>query len=402
MLKPRTELEHEITKLCQQNIGNQLQIQFIIDGMLNEANIPISITSSVLTLRTLPSEVSEFILYYLAKYLAGDSFTKQFFTKEEIVAFTSTKYEVKKIKFPIRWSMIAIDDYQWIGKIDAKELMMLRNAQLINYNENAQRTLKRMIVGGEECWQIALNKTAVNSIIDSFKTNSYIPNTITLNLPEEAEFEYVDNTLVIKSTPHFDILDGYHRYVAISNLYNMDRNFNYTMELRVVAFADAKAKQFIWQEDQKTKMAKIDSEALNKNNYGTQIIAMLIQKDLYFEDKIMRNRGVIDESVLNKLINILFIKPMSKYDRKQLISIRDVILDAFHIIMSQDEYFFEKNIPIKLLICTMYLIKENNVSVDNIKRFNLVVPDSALNGRSVTHSIVNRFRKIYAEVFADV
>lgn len=128
---------------------------------------------------------------------------------------------------------------------------------MINYNVNAQRTMQRVIKGDKELYRITLNKHAVNSIRRSFESGEFIPNTITLNIPEDPENEFYYNEknseLVIKNINHFDISDGYHRYVAACQAYDQNDKFNYPLEIRIVSFDNDKVKKFIFQEDQKQR-----------------------------------------------------------------------------------------------------------------------------------------------------
>lgn len=67
-----------------------------------------------------------------------------------------------------------------------------------------------------------------------------------------------------------------HRYIAISDLSNLNEDFDYPMELRSTMFSESKAQQMIWQKDQKTKMRKIESDSLNQNNFANQVINFII------------------------------------------------------------------------------------------------------------------------------
>ena len=161
-------------------------------------------------------------MYHLLKKLDAHR-VNQYFVDKEINEYEDAVVESSKAKFPLRFSVVQITEDQWIGKITMKELMTLGSSQLINYNENAQRVLKRIVKDGEEYYRIQLNKTAVNAIKESLELDRYIPNTITLNIPQDdsSVFSYNDTKkeMVIKEIGMFDILDGYHRYIAMSNIH---------------------------------------------------------------------------------------------------------------------------------------------------------------------------------------
>lgn len=293
-------------------------------SILNDKfDLDVEVSNDYLTMRRLIAYANDFELFMFASVLKSD--VNKYFTPQEIKAYSKARYSIDKLKFPLKYKMIQIADNQWIGKITVKELIKLRDAQVINYNENAQRTMLRIISGGVEHYQIAVNKTAVKGIMENYQNNTYIPNTVTLNLPENADFTYDEETneLIIKKVDGFmfDILDGYHRYLAISMLYNLDKSFDYNMELRIVQFDDYKAKQFIWQEDQKTKMKRVDSEAMNQTAIPTKVIARLNTDPTFnLSGKISPNEGIINAPWLHLCINSLFCdKRMKRSDELQII-----------------------------------------------------------------------------------
>lgn len=178
----------------------------------------------------------------------------KFYTPNEITNYTKYRDKIS-ISFPLEIHCIKINNEQYIGKCDVDFLIALRNSQLINYNKNAQRTLRRVAKGDSEYYEISINKTAVKRIQEAYRTGTFISNTITLNIPQDVEsdfyYEEKEHKLIINSIEHFDITDGYHRYVAMCKEKDKNPNFNYDMELRLVNFSLDKTRQFIYQEDQK-------------------------------------------------------------------------------------------------------------------------------------------------------
>lgn len=261
--------------------------------------------SDYLSKRKNPADAGLFDLFIIAwvfdkmdKKKVGDGLCSQIFTEPERKEFSKAKFEQDRIEFPIDIKCIPVDDKQWIGASDVNFLMKLRDAQLINYNVNAQRTMKRYIRGGNETWQIQLNRHAVNEIKNSLLSGDYIPNTITLNIPED-EFDFAydskNSELVINKVKHFDIADGYHRYMAMAAIHDEDSSFNYPIELRIIHFTDEKIKQFIFQEDQKTKMRKIDSDSMNMSS-PENLVTERVNEDpgFIFSSGISRNGGIIN------------------------------------------------------------------------------------------------------------
>ena len=346
-MKSRDDLAHILDKKIRSVSSTQQEITYV--GQLNDSfNLPPEIASDYLTLRNNITEANDFVLFIFASLLYKDKLTK-YFTASEIKEYSKSKFSVDKLKFPLRYKMVQIADDQWVGKITVKEIIKLRDAQVINYNEKAQRTMQRIVANGVEHYQISLNKKAVAGIEDAFESGMYIPNTITLNLPEDTDYSYDEETneLVIKGGDgfHFDILDGYHRYIAISKTYNINHKFDYNMELRIVQFNEDRAKQFIWQEDQKTKMRKMDSDAMNQTAVATKVIARLNGDPTFnLAGQINPNEGVINSPLLYICINTLFCQGIIKKteELKKIIGITKQLKDTINYITEHDKRYLDK------------------------------------------------------------
>ena len=300
-----------------------------ISGVLNKKHkIPTNISNDYLSLKNNPVDTSVEMIYCFMEAMdevapkGTDKLVSKYFETDEIKTYKKYKYELPKIKFPISFEATQIDESQWIGKITVQQIMNL--SPLYIYNENTQRNLKRETLGETEIYSIFLNRKALNEITKSYQDGSYIPNTITLNIPEDVDFTYEDGKLTFKKLESLDILDGYHRYVAMRNLYSTDNKFDYPMEVRWVSFNEDKARQFIWQEDQKTKMTKLESNAFNQNNPSNQLINMLNQVTRL--KSIVDRNGNVDSGVASGFIGMLwFDKPKHTYSRKEIVDVKKEI-----------------------------------------------------------------------------
>jgi NACalpha-BTF3-like transcription factor len=196
MLKTRDVIHDYLDKKCMEIIFNQDKCLELYDYCYLNYNMPKGLTADLVAGRKTFAEVSEFCLFILIEGL-DKTYNNQkinfFFTEQEIKTYSKAKYEISNSKFPIEFNVIQVTPAQWIGTIDVQSLMKLRNAQLINYNENAQRALQKIIKGDKEFFKIQINKKAVNDIADSLKSEMYIPDDLTLNIPEE-DIEMVANT----------------------------------------------------------------------------------------------------------------------------------------------------------------------------------------------------------------
>lgn len=307
-----------------------------------EFEIPIGILTDYLTLRVPVDDASDFVLYALSSHFLSYEQISLYFNKKEIDFYKQSKFEIERIKFPIKLSMIQVTPDQWIGTISIKQLIEFRDAQLINYNEHTQRAMERKIAHGHEYYQISINESAVKAIEHSYETGSYISNTITLNISEnsEADFTYdnEEHMLIINDIKAFDIVDGYHRYRAISKLVTKNPKFDYQMELRIVCFSEAKARQFIWQEDQKTKMSKVLSDSYNQNDYSVYITERINEA---FPNTVSRNKGIIGFAYLSDAIKYFYETDKIKNVSQAIVISKEIIKDMETLII-EDPTIFDK------------------------------------------------------------
>lgn len=329
----RELLEREITAEINRTLNDTKAVQRYIRDAQSAYGVPEKLFSDFVTQRKNMIEADTFMLFILSDILLGEIKTREYFTDTEYSTLSKEKWHISKIKFPLRFDVTEIDETHYIGKITVKELMLLKDAQIINYNVNAQRTMKHIVRGEMEYYQIALNKSAVQEILDSYERSLFIANTITLNLPENAVYSYdkKNKQLVVHNADCLDILDGYHRYIAMSKAYSHDPKFDYDMELRIVQFSEEKARRFIWQEDQKTKMRKIDSDAMNVVKLSNKIVDRINNDSSFIlAGKISRNKGIINAAFLANIIDIIYLKGIKKSD--ELKSVKSISHDIVNVI----------------------------------------------------------------------
>lgn len=392
------ELLGDLRKLLVLNVAQKNWQKDTATSIHEKRNIPIETLIDILTQRTDIEDYNEFTLFCIAEACNLKHGLDYYFTQSEINDFNHYVLKTTEVKFPYKFEVIeVVENSQYIGKTSVKELIRLRDAQLINYNENAQRTLKRMKAeGGIEISSIDLNRKAVNEIMHDLTTGEFIPNTLTFGISPDTDFEYnkESRTLIIKDKIRFDILDGYHRYIALSNKYNLDNRFDYPMELRLVVFPETKARHFIFQEDKKTKMRKIDSDALSATDPANEVCAKIKNK-LAGNILVARNNGIIDESVLSEMIRCLCIKSGAKYDNKIKNRISDDFVnavligeDTFNTIDLKAKWSVSLTVAFALLVYTFRLNEKLLISIDKTIR-----EKKLITGKTVNRTVINRIRK---------
>ena len=389
LTKPAKQLfeKHVLDKKLHQRVGKEL---------LSEWNIPLNITNDLLTLRKSTSEVSDYILYHLI-CLIDDNALPANYPPENLREEFRKKYNNDKVSLPLTFVVVQIKDDQWIGRINVRDLFKMGNSTLINYNENAQRVMRRIQLKSGEYYEIKTNEKAIDSIEKSFVNNWYIPNTITLNIPcdDKSSFSYNEKTneLTVNKINMFDILDGYHRYVAINRICTLDAEFDYTMELRLTNFSDDKARQFIWQEDQKTKMSKVESESLNKYSAANRIVKRM--QDGFYCDIIAHNKGIIDSSILSQAINVIYkINPNKDYQFSDINKISHDITNGFDMMSENDPELFDNKFDSADIYCLVSMIKERNYDAKKLKLLSDYVRKIGLMKKSFKPSSYKEIKKL--------
>lgn len=314
MLKDRSGLEIILIEIFTNNITNRVGMstrqEWCLE-LLERYNIPIGMSSDYISRRKDLSECNEFVLFAITDVVKPNAI-KRYFTETEIKSYSNQKLELETIKFPLKFHMIQISEDQYIGKVTVQEIMRLREAQLINYNKETQRALRVQIKGGEKILRPYVDSQTVSEISDLFASNAFIPNMLTFNInfdDEKADWFYdIDkDTLVIKDITAFDITDGYHRYLAMGRNYDINQEWDYPMMIQITAFPENKARQMIYQENQKTVMKESDTETYNQRSLGNVVVDR-INKDPSsdFQGSIGLKDGLINSYTMANAIDKLW------------------------------------------------------------------------------------------------
>lgn len=374
----RESLENYLIRSFDSYLNEKEKLNSLYYYLRMKYNYTANRVADFLSRRASLAEASEFELFMLLDgkgKLDGRQTLGYYFTDAEISGYGNAKYEAKKkATFPLRFEMIPVADDQWIGVTSAKQLMELRDAQITSYNQNIQRTLQRVIKGNKEYWVIKLNRDAVRSIQHSMEEEQYIPNTITLNIPdnENSDFYYDAKTrsLVINSADRLDLIDGYHRFVAITNATDINDEFDYPMELRITNYPEDKGQRFIYQEDQKTQMSRRDSESYNIDDEAYKLVKKLNGDTMCnLQGKISRNQGVVNFGSMGSVIKKLFFDKVSKKDaRKVGLKAYKEILNGLNVITEYTTEYLDEY-PWKDLIISLITIRyfmENQIDFSGL------------------------------------
>ena len=365
MLRTKEELNKMLLNKCSVLAFDNEKTKIVCDSLKEKHGVSIG-TSMDMIIRAKIEEQNEITLFWLMESIDKVYNSKhllEYYTEYERRIYPKKKIEKAKSINTLSIDCFQISNDQWITVKDVDFFMELRKSSKIRYNENAQRVLKRVIKNGKEIFKLAINRSAVKAIRYLMENNLYIPNTITLNISPEFDTDIVfkNNVLTIMNLDMFDISDGYHRYLAMCECKDSNPDFNFNMELRITNFPDEKACQFIWQEDQKTKMRKVDSESMNTNSYANTIVDFLIVNKTFYlsgNDNINKNGGKINYGELSSVIKYYYqnAKGLNKKEisdlSKEIALKLNLLFDTYPDILTFNHICFKD-------LCIMFYIINN-------------------------------------------
>lgn len=284
----REKLENEIYKA----IGD-----FILDTKVKEEvrnnmaiyNIPAGEVSAIFARQIAIETVDLSILLLFTKYLyqATDKTTlnpENYFTELEMQEAKNYKREIIKniTKEVILEDAIQVGSDQWVTVLSAQQLSQLYSAGRIYYNPLTQRGMRATKSGDTIIQKIDIRDSAVKEISKKMLNNSYISNTITLNILKDGNDEYdyneKTNKLSIGENAEIDVVDGFHRSYAILRALSVNHDLNLSMEIRIVNWDIEKARRFIYQEDLRTPIRKDYKTSLDETDFNNIIVKELNEK----------------------------------------------------------------------------------------------------------------------------
>ena len=166
------------------------------------------------------------------------------------------------------------------------------------------------------------------------------------------------------------------------------------MELRIVAFSENKAKRFIWQEDQKTKMTRVQSNAMNTSTYSNKVVSIgkdrLLLSDLFSQHK-------INEAILIDIVDKLYFNNREKYSIPELLQISNQIFDGIESVLKLQPELYQTNWDLAALL---YYIHKGYQSKDLIDKTKEIIEkfriegklDQSNTGRHIKR-VINRINK---------
>lgn len=314
MKKSRDSLDKFLEVILNKYITSSKIEADVIRICKEEYNLPEFRTRTIISNDASTAELREIEIYWILTAIKkvnknADINVGDYFTDIEIENYNKAKFQEPGIKFPIVLEACQVNDNQWITTIDVATLIKWRSS-LMRYNKEIQRRLETVNSNGITYEKISLNTSSVKKMVKLFENKEFVPNVITLNIPElESDFTYdkANRLLIINSIDHFDMTDGYHRLVALSKVLERNPFFSFTMELRITHFSEVGASFFIWQEEQRTPLPKKDVASYNLNsmeNVITRRIADSTSCNLY---GMIKRGGQVDFATFSGMVKELYV-----------------------------------------------------------------------------------------------
>ena len=143
----------------------------------------------------------------------------------------------------------------------------------------------------------------------------------------------------------------------MSRIRDKNPDWNYPMEVRIISFDNDRTRNFIFQEDQKTKMRKVDSNSMNMNS-NANIVVDRINQDSKFDLKgeISRNGGSISFGELAGLIDYFYFKKKVFDKPVGLVraNVQQEFVDKFNQLIETNQELFTKHFDFKDLCVIVY------------------------------------------------
>jgi len=386
----RDELCADLQKILERNSSNDTKVKEYIKTIGDNHALPVSKIFDYVTVREVISVLDDTMLFCICEAVANDKLP-QFFNKEEIASYSKWKYvDTDKFTIPHTFqNVLAVGDDQWITITSAKELIRMGNSQVLRYNATTQRPLQIVRHGTIETYIPYYNKSAGDAIRESYTSGKYIPNFITINVPDTHICEYNAEEMSLRvDAPYFDLIDGYHRYRSLLSICSSDKTFDYPMGLQIMNFSEGKAKYFIYQEDQKTKMARSSSKAMDVYATQNRIVSRLnADPSFILCDNINQNTGVVNSADLGVAIARL-------YANGDIIEITNEIKAGIETLVQKKPGLLDKKWDKKYTYTIVFMIKYHipMTKVDGV--YKKVLSNNMFNGDTITRADTRKMNDI--------
>lgn len=271
-------------------------------------NIPVGYMADILNLKIPISECPKEVVFAIIDLAEFQDLKLQ---KNEADILSKWRYEEQVVGDDFKFEVVKVCDNHWIGRINLKNLIVLRDADKLDYSLDNQNKMMKEALDGKTYYQVALNQSSIDNIKNLMSQGLYIPDEITLSIPSAAKCDYSDHELTITNADKLTIIDGCHRYIAMCQLYDENnKQFDYNIELRLIQEDDTFIKQFIYQKSQRVPKNKSKYYALNQMAIENQIVNRISDDPecLLHENINLGSKAIINSANLAECIYEYYLK----------------------------------------------------------------------------------------------
>ena len=284
--KERQDLEITIAKYLYDINANIEKKRGLISFLTDKGYLvgsATSMTTGNVTLETLP-EIDLYVLLVGMHNLTkiGELNPEHWLNKDEIKSALEYRElsERETLTFPIILDNVleVVEGEQWIFVADMSFVDNLYSAKMVKYNFRTQRN-PRLIKRRDGFKKVPnTNRKAIPQIAQKIRDKLYTPNTITFNISKEDVHDFVyeadkKRLTILEGT--INILDGYHRCLAMMALMVTDPELEFKFELRFVNYDEPRAAAFVKQEDIRNKISEQHLASINMSEIPSSVTRQL-------------------------------------------------------------------------------------------------------------------------------
>jgi len=225
-----------------------------------------------------------------------------FFSKDillEAETYRDDYDQVATLPYVIK-SVLRGQDKNFLTIMSYKEIYNLYNSNILNYNYDTQRIAKaKLSTAGELIKTPKVYKKSVQKIYELMKEENYPSSTILLNILDngESQIVYEDGELTILEGSQVDLIDGYHRVLAIVKLISEYPDFVGFMNIDIKHFDLKRARHLLAVTNTTNPFDKTQRMKFANATIGSSIVTEL-EKLPEFRNKISEKGSI--SKVLNE------------------------------------------------------------------------------------------------------
>lgn len=319
---------------------------------------------------------------------------KNYFSDLEIRQFSKSEYTFQKDEiYPIIINNVIEVAYdQWVTVMSIKQIKELQDKQLLVYNPNTQRELKKKVKNGDVYYTINVNMSSVNDIEKELLSGEFIPNDLSFNLNidnPEVDFDVADGSMIVNGG-QFDIIDGFHRFSAAVRAFRQNPDIDFKFTVNLMNFDEKKACAFIAQQNKRNKISRTYSKSLDANDSTNIVINRLNTSPNSLIKGMIGKEGTNIVNVTDLFIFIDTFYDTKKMSRSDLLRTSNHIINVFNICVDNNHDLLQKinTIDLGIIVYGSTLGTDEFECYENIQKAianksNIQRPITTLNKKSI-------------------